>query len=105
MKYLLLVLALVLMGASRDDCDQSRPYALGRESKDLGPLRLMLDGWRTPSRMPDAPSYWQDKRTGMCFVAFGITPVTGAWPVSCGVVEGALIKMRNEERQAAGAAP
>lgn len=95
MKYLLLVFVLILMGASGNSCGEAVPHYRPAQAA-TGPIRLMLNGWQTSAGMPDAPSYWQDTRTGMCFVTFGAASTVPQWSVSCGVVEGALIKMHLE---------
>lgn len=85
MKGLVLLLAVVLLGADAD-CD-------GHED---GPVMRLLLPDRFNADGMDSPGYWQDPRTGLCFAS-----ANGEWPhailVPCGVVEGARSKIVREQ--------
>jgi len=88
-KRLLLVLSLGLLGADAD-CNGS---------EDPPSMRLILEGGpSTRSGLLSTPSYWQDRRTGLCFAS----SYSGYWAesvvlVPCGVVEGARAKIEAQQ--------
>lgn len=88
MRYVLLAL-LALLGLGADaDCD-------GREDPPRG-LRQLLP--RVPDGVwLDAPAYYKDIRTGLCFAAYGLTWADSVVLVPCGVVEGAAVKAKLDE--------